>query len=377
MCLAFGLVLCEKLVQGKENQGRETEEMIRVLHFADVINDYDFIDNVVRFCDPSKFIVSTFTMGKLSKRQALTYLTNILRVGKLDILHTHHFIPTVIGIIAAKRTGIKRIVFGRHYSNELYHIKNPLKRFAYFQLEKLMHRFVDAIVVPSKMNYEILEKQKAPMDKVHMIHYGFDFSRFKVSDEQVEEVRKELGLDGRFVISTIARLVPQKGHLYLLKAIKRLRDWCRPEILWLVIGDGPIRPSLEELAEHWEMGDNIIFLGHRDDVLALIAASDVVVQPSLQDSFCQVIVEAMAMRTPIVMTRTGVAEELIEDCESGVLVPQGEEIDIVAAIEILIKSPTARDSIAEAGYRSIRKLVDIRGIVKKTEGLYVELHNQG
>ncbi|KKL68967.1 hypothetical protein LCGC14_2119680, partial [marine sediment metagenome] len=215
--------------------------MIRVLHFADEINPYDFIDNVVKFCDPSKFIVSTFTMGKVSKRKALTYLTSILRVGKFDILHTHHLIPTVIGIIAAKRTGMKHIVFGRHYSNELYHIKNPLKRFAYFQLEKLMHRFVDVIVVPSKMVYKILEKQGAPMHKVYVIHYGFDFSRFKVSAQWITELIR--GLNGKFVVSIVARLVPQKGHKNLLQAMSYLkRD--HPNILCLVIGDGPEKMNL-------------------------------------------------------------------------------------------------------------------------------------
>ncbi len=197
--------------------------MIRVLHFADVINQYDFIDNVVKFCDQSKFIVSTFTMGKLSKRKALTYLTNILRVGKFDILHTHHFVPTIIGVIAAKRAGMKCVVFGRHYSNELYHVKNPVKRFAHFQQEKLLHRYASAIVVPSKMVYEILEKQGAPMDKVHMIHYGFDFDRFQPSSTyDTNMLRKELGLEGRFTICTIARLVPQKGHRYLLEAVKKI-----------------------------------------------------------------------------------------------------------------------------------------------------------
>ncbi len=346
--------------------------MIRVLHFADVINDYDFIDNIFMFLDVSKFYIGSYEMGAKSKLKTIFRLVRILRYEKYDILHTHHFVPTIIGIIATKIAGTKRIVFGRHYSNELYHIKNPLKRFAYFQLEKLMHRFVDAIVVPSKMVHEILEKQGAPMNKVHIIHYGFDFSRFKVSDSQVEEVRKELMLDGRFVISTIARLVPQKGHRYLIEAVFKLGK-TYPDIICLVVGDGPHGSELESLAKHYGVYDHFYFLGHRDDVLALIAASDVVVQPSLQDSFCQVIVEAMAMRTPIVMTRIGAAEELIEGGKTGKLVLQGSALELEIAITVLIEMPDYRNELSHAGYRSIRKLVDIRDIVKKTEELYVEL----
>ena len=348
--------------------------MIRVLHFADVINQYDFIDNVMRFIDREKYYISDFQMGNESKIKAICYLAKVLRDKRIDILHTHHFIPTIIGIIAAKIARTKCVVFGRHYSNELYHIKNPLKRFAYFQLEKLMHRFVDAIVVPSKMNYEILEKQGAPMDKVHMIHYGFDFSRFKVSDEQVEEVRKELELNGRFVISTIARLVPQKGHRYLFEALSRLRRMnLHPHIFWLIVGDGPERENLESEFMQNSMGRHIRFLGRRDDVLKIISASDAVVQPSMQDSFCQVTVEAMAMRTPIVMTRIGAAEELIEGGKTGKLVLQGSALELEIAITVLIEMPDYRNELSHAGYRSIRKLVDIRDIVKKTEELYVEL----
>ncbi|KKN45771.1 hypothetical protein LCGC14_0679940, partial [marine sediment metagenome] len=350
--------------------------MIRVLHFADVINDYDFIDNVVKFCDRSKFHVKCwqikpkFRPGSRKMFKKALELSGILKDRNIDILHTHHFIPTVIGIIAARIAGTKHIVFGRHYSNELYHIKNPLKRFAYFQLEKLMHRFVDAIVVPSKMVYEILEKQGAPMDKVHMIHYGFDFSRFKVSDKQVEGVRKELGLDGQFVISTIARLVPQKGHRYLFEAIKVLSK-SRPEILWLVIGDGPEMASLCRDSRWDGFGKHVRCIGYRDDVLALIAASDIVVQPSMQDSFCQVIVEAMAMLTPIIMTRIGAAEELIESGRTGVIISQGNRVEMASVIATLYDCPDYRRKISNAGYASIRKLVDIRDIVKKTEELYV------
>ena len=348
--------------------------MIRVLHFADVINPYDFIDNVVKFCDPSKFIVSTFTMRKVSKRKSLTYLTNILRVGKFDILHTHHFVPTVIGIIAAKRTGTKCVVFGRHYSNEFYHIKNPLKRFAYFQLEKLMHRFVDAIVVPSKMVYEILKKQNAPMDKVRTIHYGFDFDRFKTPpQDEIKRLRKELVLEGGFTICTIARLVPMKGHRYLLEAVKKLkRNY--PHILWLIVGDGPERNGIEIDVRMANMRDNVRFLGFRDDVLSIIAASDIVVQPSMQDSFCQVIVEAMAMLTPIIMTRIGAAEELIESGRTGVIISQGNMLEMGSVIATLYDYPDYRRKISNAGYASIRKLVDIRDVVKKTEELYVKLH---
>ena len=350
--------------------------MIRVLHFADVINAYDFIDNIVYNCDSSRFYVCLHEMGKRKNlkiiKRELLLLIAVLKNNKFDILHTHHFIPTVIGIIAAKIAGTKCIVFGRHYSNEFYHIKNPLKRFAYFQLEKLIHRFVDAIVVPSKMVYKILEKQNARMDKVHTIHYGFDFSRFKVSDEQVEEVRKEFQLDGRNVISMIARLVPQKGHGKLLVALQMLPNYLG-RFVCLIIGDGPCRKELENLAMQLGLEGYVKFLGHRPDVLALIAASDVVVQPSMQDSFCQVIVEAMAMRTPIVMTRIGAAEEIIEDGVSGLLVPQGDIRSMRDAIDDLISNPEYRRELAEAGYKSIRKLVDIRDIVKITEELYVEL----
>jgi len=350
--------------------------MIRVLHFADVINRYDFIDNLYRFLDPTKFDLGICLVAEGNIFRKVYRLAIDLRRNKYDILHTHHFEPTIVGLLAARIAGTKHVVFGQHYSTELYHIKNPIKRFTYFQIEKLLHRYASAIVVPSKMNHKRLEKQNAPMEKLHVIYYGLDFDRFKTpSQSEKIKLRKELELEGRFVVATIARLVPQKGHRHLFEAIKRLKDSCR-EILWLIVGDGPERARLEVEFRQNGMGRHIRFLGYREDVLNIISASDAVVQPSLQDSFCQVTVEAMAMRTPIVMTRIGAAEELIEDGRTGILVDQGNSMHLASEIECLIAWPGWRSEMADAGYRSIRKLVDIRDIVKKTEELYIELHNQ-
>ena len=93
----------------------------------------------------------------------------------------------------------------------------------------------------------------------------------------------------------------------------------------------------------------------------------------MQDSFCKVMVEAMAMQRPIVMTRIGAAEELIENGVTGLLVPQGDAPAIARAIRTLINNPDLRRKMAEAGNHAVRQRVDIRNTVLQTEQLYTRL----
>jgi glycosyltransferase involved in cell wall biosynthesis len=125
------------------------------------------------------------------------------------------------------------------------------------------------------------------------------------------------------VITTVANLRAGKGHDVLLAAASRILRWF-PAARFQLVGDGPLRPALEQQAAALGLGDRVDFLGHRDDVADLLRASDVFAFPSLMEAFPNAVMEAMSHGVPVVASNVGGIPELVTDRRNGLLVPPGD-----------------------------------------------------
>lgn len=238
----------------------------RVMHFAGMINRYDFIDNIIRHADPSKFYMMACTLtaasniepsnyaalgiphwvlsGRRRKEYPLTILrlSQLLRREKVDILHTHHYDEAFIGCLAAKLAKTPAVVIGRHYHDELYLAASGAKLKALLAVEGFCNRLARKIIVPSTAIREMLvRRQRVPAEKVRVVPYGFDFAaeRYRVLTEtEVLTIRQELGLKDAFVIGNFGRHHPLKGQDYLIRAFAEIVDEFRMARL-LMVGDGP------------------------------------------------------------------------------------------------------------------------------------------
>lgn len=161
-------------------------------------------------------------------------------------------------------------------------------------------------------------------------------------------IRAELGLDARDVVAVmVAVLRPSKGHQVALKAVAQLRR-VHPELRLVIVGDGPSWDEISELA--WPLGDGAMLTGHRDDVLSVLDAADLLVHPAEFDAFPTALLEAMAARVPIVATAVGGIPEIVDDGTTGVLIgapPTAEEL--AAALRPLVARAELRRSLGEAG----------------------------
>ena len=147
--------------------------------------------------------------------------------------------------------------------------------------------------------------------------------------EQAAEAREKLDVDAsRTVLATVARLSPNKGHTYLLKALAEI---CaeEPSLLYLAAGegdqhwrgDGGLRGALEREAEALGIANNVRFLGYYPDIRAVLHAADLIVSPSLLEGMQVSLLEAMATGRPIVATPIGGTPDAVADGETGLLVP--------------------------------------------------------
>jgi glycosyltransferase involved in cell wall biosynthesis len=361
-----------------------------VLHFADIINRGDFIHNVLDHCDPRTFSMSAVTLdrrgtlngdpGGLSvvdlaapRRRdfprAVAALRKLLQRERIDILHVHHYVPGLIALAATRKLAVA-LVIGRHYSDAIYTLSRGLRQRLYLRLERLCNDAAAAIVAPSAAVEAVLRRQGVRADKIARIPYGFAFDRLLPRVPSPETVALWGGEPG-LRLGTFARLHPEKGHRYLAEALQRLRrEGIRAT--WLLAGDGPARATLERLVRDMGIADCVRMLGWRTDALDLMAASEVVVQPTLHEAFSQVMVEAMALGRPLVISDVSGVRDVVQDGETGLVVPPGCSDALATAIRILAR-PEEAQRLGTNASRAVREKLDIRAIAPRFEQLYASL----
>lgn len=177
------------------------------------------------------------------------------------------------------------------------------------------------------------------------------------------------------VVSMIGDFYPGKGHNFLLQAAKRVLEK-HPETVFVLVGhdvDAEYKESLVDFCRAHNILDSVRFLRSQDDVRPVLDMSAVVVSPSLAESFGILLVEAMAMKKPIVATRVGGIPEVVIDGESGILVPPQDASSLAEAIIKLLQSTELAKRYCEAGFERVSSLFDISRMAHNFENLYLSL----
>ncbi len=240
----------------------------------------------------------------------LIRLIRIFRQEKVDIVHTHLQNADLWAGLAAALCGIRHVSTFHGYIEEE-------------RLDRLKRRiavlFPKKIIAVSRFVAEYCERQLwARREKIVVIHNGVDLATFQVRID-VPRKKRELGIpEDAVVIGAMSRLVPQKGHQYLIEAIPHVRMGHK-EIVVLIAGEGGFRGELEERVRALGLEGAVRFLGRQDNVAELLNITDIVVIPSLAEGFSLTCLEAMVAGRPVIATKVGGVPELIEDGKNGLL----------------------------------------------------------
>ncbi len=374
---------------------------IRVLQFADIVNRYDFIDTIVQFANRERFEVGLcvrtsewnivqplyrpetprWVLDGASRSEvprAALQLARIMAEWRADIVHAHHYDQAVIAWLATRLYRKARLFVGRHYSNSIYRSSRGRKQKALLAIEGAFNRAACRIVVPSRFIEQILtEWQGVSADKVVRIPYGFVEEKYAAPEPAyVEELRRDFALDGEFTIASFGRLHEEKGHRYLLEAMSCLRE-SATRIKLLLVGEGAERPRLERQVERLGLRDRVLFTGWRTDSMAIMAAVDAVVQPTLQEAFSQVMAESLWMARPLVMTDVSGATDILCDGENGILVPKADASALADAVLRLARSPELCKRLADSGKTYVTEQLAVNRIMPRYESAYLAALGQG
>lgn len=229
------------------------------------------------------------------------------------------------------------------------------------RLQAFGYRLADKVIANSEAAAAVLREEHVPSNRVAVIPNGIDLDALPIAGR-----RRPLR-----TITTVANLRRGKGHDVLLHAASGLLRR-HPDLVFQLVGDGPLRPSLEALAATLGIDDRVRFLGHRDDVAAILQTSDLFAFPSLMEAFPNGVMEAMAAGLPVVATRVGGIPELVEDGRTGLLVPPGDAEAMCGAVERLLASPDEADALAAAARRHIEQHYSFDWMVQAFELLWLQ-----
>jgi len=297
-------------------------------------------------------------------------LEALLREVEPDIVHTHSSKAGVLGRSASLATGIGARVHTPHTFAFLFDAMfSAHKRFLFRRIEahyaRRTHRM---IAVSNGESQTMISSGVVPAASVRVVPNGVDMSRWS----SVAPVKRaQLGIPDDALIVLVAGLLNSaKGQDLAIQALQMVAS---PNIHLVIAGDGNDLPMLEALAGELGVNDRVHFLGWRDDLPALIAASDVVLLPSRWEGMPYVVLEAMAAGRPVVATRVDGARDLVAHKETGLLVDVKDVVGIANALEQLAgSSPQERASMGRLGAERIRDEFCIEHMVRATQAVFTE-----
>ncbi|HEY4235363.1 MAG TPA: glycosyltransferase [Lacipirellulaceae bacterium] len=223
------------------------------------------------------------------------------------------------------------------------------------RLNRLLTPITDAFVAVADLHgAHLIHNERFPAEKVIVIPNGVDTERFAPVPD-VLTARRELGIGPTDpVITIVAALRPEKNHELFLEVARRVSQQFATA-KFLVIGDGPRRKPLEQLARELSIESSVKFLGSRSDVPRLLSATDVFALTSHNEANPVSILEAMSVGRPVVTTNVGSIREVVVDGHNGSLVPGGDAELLTTRIVSLLEDPI---SCQEMGARARQTVVD-------------------
>jgi glycosyltransferase involved in cell wall biosynthesis len=313
-------------------------------------------------------IKKIYYLGK-GKYDPLTLfeLLKVVKKEKIDIMHLHGYGSDNFGRLVKVFVDIPAIV----------HSHDPFAYYPWFQklADGMLARLTDAsLAVSDSIKHAAALKRSIPLERIEVLPTCAPLECFKpLAPEERDAVRARLGIphDAK-VIGTITRLYEQKGNEYLIRAFPAVLQEL-PGAVCLIVGDGPLRCALEVLSRTLGVEQNMIFLGHCNNVRDMLGALDVKVFPSLWEGTPLTMLEAMAMGEPIVATSVDGMKEVLKDGETALLVPPRDPRALAEGIIYLLREEPEARRLGLNAQRDSRQY-DTSFCVKRLEGLYERLY---
>ena len=300
-------------------------------------------------------------------------LRRYFRENSFDIVHTHSSKAGIIGRLAARAAGVPTVVHTVH-GQAFYAYQAWWRNQMYIWAERLAARSSDRIfAVAQAMIDQCVEAGVAPREKYRVVYSGMDVNAF-VSAEAEPELRAQLGIPpDALVVGKIARLFEMKGHDFLIAAAPRIVAE-HPNVKFLLVGDGSLRESLEEMIAAQGLQDSFVFSGlvPPNEVCRYTALMDILVHLSLREGLPRTVVQALASGVPAVGFALDGTPEVVLDGKTGFVCEPEDVGQVTDAVLKLLGDPELRHSMGENGRELVRERFPWQRMVEVLEAEYAE-----
>lgn len=304
---------------------------------------------------------------ELAMRNSLNVATGLklarfVRQLKIEIVHAHMARDYPLAALAARRAGAA-LVLTRH-------VLFPLNR-----IHRLTLRRTARVIAVSKAVAEGLRAQKIfDPDKVVLIDNGIDVDRFGKGRKDI--TRHEQATNQKLRVGMMGHLAPIKGQEDLIRAAAVVVNG-RDDVEFIIAGEdksrtGANRRSAEKLIDELNLNQHVRLIGWVEDVAQLLPTLDLFVSPSRSEPFGLAIVEAMAAGVPVVATMSEGAREIIDDNQTGRLVPIGDVEGLARVIDQLLSDSEERSRLIKNAHSAVRENFSVERMLSATEQVYRE-----
>lgn len=287
-------------------------------------------------------------------------LYRLLKKERVVILQTYLFFDNILGRVVGRMASVPIIISGQRYLYE----GEPLWRIL---IDKWTARMSTLIISNSAAAKQGLLWLGIGKQKIQVIYNGKDFSLYdtiRQDEGPLTTIKKSHALVG-----TIARLNKVKGHQHFLEAARIILD-TMPSTRFIVVGDGPLRKTLEKQVQALQMEHAVRFLGNRKDILPILAQLDISVLSSLAESFPGALLESMGMGKPVVATSVGGIPEMVLDGKTGYLVKPANPRQLAEKILVLLQSKERREAMGRNAQEYVQKRFSYQQMVASYEHVY-------
>jgi glycosyltransferase involved in cell wall biosynthesis len=236
-------------------------------------------------------------ISPIADLRAARALTELIRCGRFDVVHAHSSKAGFLGRLAARRAGVSRLFYTPHaYAFQCGGLRGRI----YLAAERFARRFGGTTLAVGEGERDLsIGRVGVPSDRVRVVANSIALPD-PVTPERRASARDSLGLPRDAVVfGTVARLDVQKGVERMVELAARNEP---SGAIWAVIGDGPLRVRLEELARRSDAAGRVRLLGRRDRAAELCAAFDVYLQPSRWEGLPYSILDALGLGLPVLAT---------------------------------------------------------------------------
>jgi glycosyltransferase involved in cell wall biosynthesis len=354
-------------------RGGTERQFVRLVRGIDR-NQFDILIACLQRCGPLlsdveslgvsilEFPIDSLYNFKAAKR--FVQLVRFLRREQIQIVHTFDFYSSVFAVPAARLAGVPVVLASRR---ELLNLRTPWQQLAI----RVACRLATGVVVNSRaVGHDMACLESGTRRKIDILPNCIDLDEFE-QKLSPGEIRRELGLSPKSIlIGALGNLRPEKDLETFLQAARSILDVI-PSAEFLVIGDGTAGNQLKSLANDLHLSESVHFLGERPDVPDLLASLDILVLSSYTESFPNAILEAMTMGKPVVATNVGGIPELVEEGQTGLLVPPRDPKAIADCVLSLCRDSARRVQMGRAARVRVESNFTVQAVTAQLEGIYV------